>query len=217
MDILELMKKRHSVRQYKTDRIEDEKREELGRSCDELNRESGLSMQIIYDEPDCFDGPMAHYGKFTGCQNYIDVIGPKGPELDEKAGYYGEQLVMKAQELGLNTCWVYLTHGRSAAKAEKGEKSSIIISLGYGQHRGLPRKSKTAEEISNISADSPEWFRRGIEAALLAPTAMNQQHFFVTLGEDGKVSIKSTGGICSKIDLGIVKWHFEAASGVKPE
>ncbi|MCQ2427656.1 MAG: nitroreductase [Clostridia bacterium] len=215
MDILELMKRRHSVRQYKTDRIEDEKRAELDSLCREINEKSGMSIRIVYDEPVCFDSPMAHYGKFTGCRNYIDVIGPKGADLDEKAGYYGEQLVLKAQELGLNTCWAALTHGKSAAKPGPGEKSSIIIALGYGQHRGLPRKSRPVSEVSNMTDNSPEWFRRGMEAVMLAPTAVNQQHFRVNLAEDGSVSIRSTGGICSKIDLGIVKWHFEAVTGVK--
>ena len=54
----------------------------------------------------------------------------------------------------------------------------------------------------------------GPEAAMLAPTAVNQQKFRFELDGE-KVSAVSTGGFYSKIDLGIVKYHFEAASGHK--
>ena len=69
---------------------------------------------------------MAHYGKFTGVANYIAIVGKK--QEQEKAGYYGEKLVLKCQELGLNTCWVAMTHGQTMAKVEKGQKLLIVIS-----------------------------------------------------------------------------------------
>lgn len=158
MDILEVMKSRHSVRQYTDKKIECEKRKVLNEFVKECNAESGMNIQIIYDEPKCFDSIMAHYGKFSGCTNYIAVVGKKSKDLDEKAGYYGEKLVLKAQELGLNTCWVAITRGN--------------------------------------------------------PTAMNQQKFKFTLNGD-QVEAVATGGLYSKIDLGIVKYHFEVASGHK--
>ncbi|MDD6442246.1 MAG: nitroreductase family protein, partial [bacterium] len=127
MDILEVMKSRHSVRQYTDKKIECEKRTILNEFAEACNLESGMNIQIIYDEPKCFNSMMAHYGKFSGCTNYIAVVGKKSKDLDEKAGYYGEKLVLKAQELGLNTCWVGMTHGRNTAKIEKGEKLAIII------------------------------------------------------------------------------------------
>ena len=214
MDILKIMKARHSVRQYTEQKIETEKREILDSLVKELNEESGLHMQIIYDEPKCFNSIMAHYGKFSGCGNYIAVVGKKENNLDEKAGYYGEQIVLKAQEIGLNTCWVALTHGKSAAKIDKGEKLCILISLGYGINQGVAHKSKKAAEICNCADNMPDWFAKGIEAAMLAPTAINQQKFRFELDGE-KVSAVSTGGFYSKIDLGIVKYHFEAASGHK--
>lgn len=74
--------------------------------------ESGLHMQLVLDEPKGFDGFMAHYGKFSGVKNYIAVIGKKGRDLEEKCGYYGEKVVLYAQRLGLNTCWVALTYSK---------------------------------------------------------------------------------------------------------
>ena len=212
-DILELMKARHSVRQYLDKPIEAETRAALDAYAAQLNEQSGLHLQIIYDEPECFRSRMAHYGNFENCANYIAVVGKKSPGLDERGGYYGELLVLKAQELGLNTCWVALTHGKSRAQIGPGEKEVIIISLGYGKTQGRPRKSKRADEVSDPVTDAPEWYRRGVEAALLAPTATNQQKFRLT--RDGACVTAKTAliGPCLKIDLGIVKCHFELAAG----
>ena len=212
-DIMDVIRSRHSVRQYTDEVIPDEIRNTLDAYASDLNRQGSLNIQIIYDEPECFDSRMAHYGRFENCRNYIAMVGRKASDLDERAGYYGELLVLKAQELGLNTCWVALTHGKSKACIKKDETEVIIIALGYGKTQGKPRKSKSAEEVSNYSDNSPEWFKRGIEAALLAPTAVNQQKFKFTLSGN-KVSAK-TGmlGTCLKIDLGIAKCHFELGAG----
>lgn len=209
MDILEIMRNRHSVRQYKDQTIEESKRQELNSYIKEVNDESKLSIQIFYDEPKCFDSFMAHYGKFVNVKNYIAIVGNKNEQ--EKAGYYGEKIVLKCQEMGLNTCWVAMTHGKSQAKIKKGQKLLIIISLGYGDTQGVAHKSKSIEEL--CSADEEvTWFKTGMEAVSLAPTAMNQQKFLFEL-KNGIVTAKSLGGFYSKIDLGIAKYHFEAVTG----
>lgn len=213
MEMMELMKQRHSVRQY-TDRvIEAEKRSALDELTAALNRKFGVHMQIIYDEPQCFDSMMAHYGKFTGVKNYIALVGVKSPALDETLGYAGEQLVLKAQELGLNTCWVAMTHGKSKAVIEKGEKQVCLIALGYGCTNGIAHRSKALSEVCRVQGEMPEWFLTGMEAALLAPTATNQQKFFFELLPDGKVKASARQGFYTKLDLGIVKYHFEALAG----
>lgn len=215
MELLEIMKQRHSVRQYTDKKIEDEKRNVLMDAVQKINQESGLNIQILFDEPKCFDSMMAHYGKFTGVSNYIALVGEKDASLDEKCGYYGEQLVLLAQELGLNTCWVTMTHGKSAAKIRQGEKQACLISIGYGRTQGVAHKSKDLAAVTEVSGQMPEWFKQGMEAALLAPTATNQQKFKFMLDGDN-VSAKVSGfGFYAKMDLGIVKYHFEAVTGKK--
>ena len=215
MEILEIMQQRHSVRQYTDRAIEPEKRAVLDALTQEINRKAGLSVQIIYDDPKCFDSFMAHYGKFTGVRNYIALVGKKAPGLDETLGYYGEVLVLKAQELGLNTCWVALTHGKSKAVVGKGEKEVCLIALGYGATQGVERKSKPVQELCACTEPMPEWFQRGMNAAMLAPTAMNQQKFRFELLPDGSVKAACGSGFYTKLDLGIVKYHFEAVTGKK--
>lgn len=215
MEALELMKQRHSVRQYKPRAIEPEKRAVLNDLCSELNQKAELSIQIVYDEPNCFDSFMAHYGKFSGVHNYIALIGKKSPKLEETLGRCGEQLVLKAQELGLNTCWVAMTHGKSRAIVGPGEKQVCLISLGYGETQGVAHKSKPMQALCRCAEPIPEWFEKGMTAAMLAPTAMNQQKFRFELRADGTVKAACGSGFYTKLDLGIVKYHFEAASGKK--
>ena len=216
MDLMEAMNARHSVRQYENKPIEKSALEAMRSEVEACNREGGLHIQLVTDESKAFDSFMAHYGKFSGITNYIALIGPKGKDLEEKCGYYGERLVLKAQQLGLNTCWVAMTYSKvpSAFQISTGEKLTVVISLGYGKNRGVAHKSKEISAVSNVSSTTPDWFRSGVEAALLAPTAMNQQKFTFTYA-DGKVSAKAGMGFYSKIDLGIAKYHFELASGMK--
>ena len=210
---IDLIKQRHSVRQYLDKPIPDEIRKQLDEYAEKLNQEGGLRMQIIYDEPACFSSRMAHYGSFENCKNYIVMAGKKAADLDERCGFYGELLVLKAQELGLNTCWAALTHGKSKAMIGADEKEVIVIALGYGKTQGIEHKSKKLSDVSNISADAPVWFKRGVKAALLAPTAVNQQKF--RFERKGNTVTAKAGriGPCLKIDLGIVKCHFEIGAG----
>ena len=215
MDILELMRQRHSVRQYKDIAIESEKRDILNSLAEKLSTESGLTIKIIYDEPEGFNSSLAHYGKFKNVKNYIALFGKKG--LEEAAGYYGEEIVLKAQSMGLNTCWVYLTFNKKAVKALAGENEKLycVISLGYGENQGVPHKNKTVDKITDIKGEVPDKFDDGVKAAMLAPTATNQQKFKIKC-VDGKVEVVKNGmGFCMNIDLGIVKYHFEKASGIK--
>lgn len=215
MDINEAVKRRHSVRQYKAVPIEEEKIRLLKEEIEACNKDGNLNFQLVSDEPRAFDSNAAHYGKFEGVSNYFALVGEKCKDLYEKCGYFGERLVLLAQTLGLHTCWVALTYKKipEAFKVLDGEKLTVVISVGYGRHRGLPRKSKKAEDVSNVSESTPAWFRVGVEYALLAPTAMNQQKFKFIYNPDGTVTAKAGIGFYTKMDLGIAKLHFEIGAG----
>lgn len=216
MELMEAIKRRNSVRNYLEKQIEDETKRALTDEIAACNKESGLHIQLITEEKDAFGGFMGvHYGKFKGVSNYIAMVGKKGADLDEKIGYYGERLILKAQQLGLNSCWVALSYSKRKSRCvvDKGEKQLCVISLGYGENEGVPHKSKKIEELYRCPSPEPVWFMKGMEAAILAPTTLNQQKFIVSFVSDGKVKIESTGGFYPKVDLGIVKYHFEAGAG----
>lgn len=214
MEPMECMRQRHSVRSYDDRPISADVLRQLREEIAACNREGGLHIQLVTDEPKAFDSFMAHYGKFSGVRNYLALVGKKGADLDEKCGYYGERLALKAQQLGLNTCWVALTYKKipGAFEVRPGEKLTVVLALGYGKTQGFEHKSKPAAAVSNLTDASPAWFRAGVEAALLAPTAMNQQKF--TLTQTGSsVAAKAGLGFYAKVDLGIVKYHFELGAG----
>ena len=215
MTILEAMKARHSVRSYTDQPISQELIQKLNSEIKACNREGNLHIQLVTNEKKAFDGLMAHYGKFSGVQNYIALVGKKNSDL-EKLGYYGERIVLLAQSLGLNTCWVAMTVSKSIVKknieVKFDEKLRIIISLGYGSTQGAEHKSKEISKFCTMNQQNPQWFIDGVKAAMLAPTAMNQQKFYFDL-DGSKVSAKSLGKFYSKIDLGIVKYHFEIGAG----
>jgi len=212
MNIHEAIRARHSVRKYTGRKIEGETAAALKAYVHQLNAESGLNLQLCLDEPEAFGSKLACFGMFKGVTDYLALVGPDDAKLDETCGYYGEKFVLQAQMLGLNTCWVLATYNRRKCAAEigPGEKLCCVIALGYGETQGRPRRSKNIEDVCP-NHELPDWFRRGVEYALLAPTGVNQQDFTLELTPDG-VRAGCGKGPCKKIDLGIVKYHFETGA-----
>lgn len=221
MTLQEAIQVRRSVRKYTAGPIAEEAVARLREEIDACNREGGLHIQLVLDEPKAFKGKMA-YGSFSGVVNYLALVGPAGKGLDEKIGYYGQRLVLHATALGLKTCWVGLTYNNihEAYQLAPGEKLVCLIALGYSESEGLQIKRRGISDVSNYEAGMPDWFLRGVEAALLAPTAVNQQKFYLRYeaGKDGAKDVVRAERKLSvlpytRIDLGIVRLHFELAAG----
>lgn len=221
MTIHEAIEARHSVRAYREEPLQEETVRLLQEKIAQLNSEGRLHIQLILNEPKAFRGPLARYGKFSGVSNYLVMAGRKAGDLDERVGYYGEQLVLYAQMLGLNTCWVGVSYSKVPGTyvLEEGEKIACYIAVGYGETQGSAHKGKTAAQVSNVSDGTPSWFLKGVEAALLAPTAVNQQRFsFEYSGMNGgRHQVTASKGFSmvgyTQMDLGIARCHFEIGAG----
>lgn len=221
MTLQEAIAARHSVRQYQENPIEASVVERLNEEIALCNQEGKLHIQLVVNEPKAFTGGMAKYGKFSGVSNYLAMVGPKG--ADEAIGYYGERLVLLAQTLGLNSCWVGLSFRKQPDhyKVADGEKLHCVIALGYGANQGVQHPMRPMEKFLGAQASRlqinnlPNWFRRGMGAVLLAPTAVNQQKFEFDLLDDHTISARARFTLIgyAKMDLGIVKYHFELAAG----
>ena len=221
MTIQEAIKARHSVRAYINKPLEEDVAKVLKDKIEEVNQKGHLHIQLIQNEPKAFQGTLAKYGKFRGVNDYLVMAGRKSDDLDLRIGYYGEQLVLLAQTLGLNTCWVGLSYSKVPGTyvLDEGEKIACYIAIGYGETQGVEHKIKTVSQVSNASDTTPAWFRKGVEAALLAPTAVNQQKFsFEYAGmKNGRHQVLAKKGFSmigyTQMDLGIAKYHFEVAAG----
>ena len=214
MTIREAMLERHSVRNYQDKAIDADAVTALNEMIEKCNREGNLHLQLLTDAGNTFNRLLSKAMGLGSAPSVIACVGPDDETLDERVGYYGEKIVILAQQLGLNTCWAGTYNKKNVpAVIGNGERLSIVIAIGYGVDGGRQRKSKTVSDvIRGNEADMPEWFIEGAKMALLAPTAVNQQKFELVLkGDDFEVVDK--GGIMSKIDKGIVKYHFEVGSG----
>ena len=220
MTLQEAITARHSVRKYIDKEIPADIVTVLQDKIAEYNKVGNLNIQLVLNETRAFTG-MLSYGSFSGVRNYFVMVGKKGADLDERVGYYGEQLVLLAQTLGLNTCWVGLSYRKvpEAYNVGKDEKLACMIALGYGETEGVSHKIKTVEQVSNASDITPSWFKKGVEVALLAPTAVNQQKFsFKYVGmSNNRHQVRAKKGFSmigyTQIDLGIAKYHFEIGAG----
>ena len=217
MDILEAIRARHSVRKYVEQPIGAAEADRLKAAVERINAESGLDVQLVLEEPRSFSSGVWKYGQFSGVTNYFVMAGPKGKEAEEKVGWYGEELVLLAQTLGLNTCWVGLTYKKvpGTFTLREGDKIHCVIALGYGANQGVQHPLRPVEKFYEAAGEVPEWFLKGMEAAILAPTAVNQQKFKFILHADGSVEAKPLFSVFGYtiIDLGIVKYHFELGAG----
>ena len=222
MTLEEAIKARHSVRAYKAQPLTENIVKVLEKEIEEQNRQGHLHIQLVKNEPKAFQGKLAKYGKFSNVTNYLVMAGQKAEDLDERIGYYGEHLVLLAQTLGLNTCWVGLSYSKIPGTyvLEEGEVIKAYIAIGYGETHGVGHKIKTVEKVSNTSDITPSWFRKGVEAALLAPTAVNQQKFFFEYvpardSKSAQVIAKRSFSLIgyTQLDLGIAKYHFEVGAG----
>lgn len=220
MEPKDAIRARHSVRKYLDKPIEAEKAARLQAAVARCNKEAGLNIQLVLDEPKAFTGLfISTYGQFSGVRNYLVMAAPKGKEWEEKVGWYGEELVILAQSMGLNTCWVGLTYRKvaSAFTLREGDTVHCMIALGYGETPGRQHPMKPVEKFYEAEGTIPEWFKAGMEAALLAPTAINQQKFKFILHPGNVVEARglfSLAGYVS-VDLGIVKHDFALGAGAE--
>lgn len=218
MITVETIRERHSVREYDGKPLSRAEFDALIAVVEECARESGLGIQLVDNNPEVFS-VIARFGLIRECRTHVAFVvdGAKAGDVaaDEAIGYWGQKIVLAAQDMGLNTCWCALcSRKKSHAVVAPGKKIRLIIAVGHGKTQGFSRKTKGVEALSSVEcAKAPAWFAAAMEAAQLAPTAMNNQNFKITLLSDGKtVRIDAPQSGLNVIDEGIVRCNFEIAA-----
>ena len=211
MDLKEAMLKRHTVRKYTKKEISEDLVKKLEQRIDKKNTEFDLGIKLVIND----DSVINKFIKLIvakNVKNYIIMAGKDDKNLQEKIGYVGADLMLYAQTLGLNTWWIGGTFNKNISKNVEGNKVVSVIVIGYGITEGRQHKSKTMEEVSTYEGDIPDWFKEGVKAALLAPTALNKQDFNIEF-KDSKVKIECNRSSFSEVNLGIIKYYFELGAG----
>lgn len=212
MDMKQAMRQRHTVRKFASEPLSPELISQLNDRVRANNERLGLAISLKVGDESALPGALKLFFA-KGVRNYFVLAGSDRPGLDEDLGYASADLMLFAQTLGLNTWWIGGTFSRkNVERAVPGKKVIGIVAVGFGATLGVAHKSKTAPEVSSYEGPEPQWFADGVQAALLAPTALNKQCFRIA-GAGNKVSISENGGAFSGADVGIVKYHFELGAG----
>ena len=211
MTIKEAMKERHMVRKYVDKKIPEDLVSKLNERIEENNKKYDLSIKLMLDNDKAVNS-IIKLLLAKGVKNYIILAGNDTDDLAEKLGYSSADIMLYAQTLGLNTWYVGGTFNRGVSKYVPNKKVIGIVAIGYGINNGVAHKSKTLEEVSSYDGTMPEWFKNGILASLLAPTALNKQDF-ILIGNGNKVKIECNNGIFTGSNVGLIKYHFELGAG----
>lgn len=216
VSLIQAIEERHSVRSYTDEPIDEGVLAKIEKKIEELNEQFNVNIQIVLNEPEAFNCLRAKYGKFKNVKNYLALIGPDCKELNEVLGYAGEQLVLMMQQAGLNTCWVGASYKTVMGHyfLPPGYKLAAVICFGHGSDCGKPHKTVSPQTVAPDYDSAPLWYKSGVDAALLAPTALNQQKFRFRLTKDKQdgsplVELRTKRGPFATMDMGIAKLHFE--------
>lgn len=209
----EAIRARHAVRNYTTEPLSPAVMEALKKEIEQCNQLGHLHFQLVTENEDAFKSMIPLFGRFKNVKNYIALVAGKQGDFYERCGYYGARLMMKAQQAGLNSCCVTGTYNAKKCQVSLGDDEELVgvIAIGYGVTDGTPHKSKSMEHLCKPCSD--KWFCDGMAAAVLAPTGLNKQNFFIEAdGNTVSIRIKDNRPM-SRIDAGIVKYHFEIGAG----
>jgi hypothetical protein len=183
---------------------------------------------------DVFKGAIGHYGKIKGAPAFIAFIGDMdNPNIHEQVGYLGEGIILEATALKLGTCWVggffRPEVAASLTNINKNERVFAVTPIGYVSEdwsleekimAGFGRKHQRkplSELITGLEEEKwPAWMKELLEAARLAPSAVNRQPWrfhieqhSITISVD---NLKDTFTISKRLDCGIAMLHIEVAS-----
>jgi nitroreductase len=152
--IQDIIKKRKSVRTYSKKEIEQEKRNYINDCMEDL---SGDDYRFVLMDFNNSQGiKLSTYGMIKGASTYMVGILSEKLANDKKAsasfGYAFEELVLKATDLGLGTCWMAATFNSKDITriiSLKDEEQIVMVSpIGYEEERS------SIEKISRFLAKS---------------------------------------------------------------
>ena len=179
MTIREAMEKRHMVRKYKDTVLPEEIVKKLNERIEALNKEHHLNLVLRTEDGTAF-AELIDKLITKNAKNFIILAADSSEGVEEKIGYCSADIMLYAQELGLNTWWVGASFNKDAVKKECPNHTVYgVISIGYGEEQGSVHRSKDDFEVCSYEGEAPQWFKDGVEYALMAPTAFNRQSFYI--------------------------------------
>jgi len=203
--------------------------------CQDFRPFPEVRIELITESIDAvLTGITNSYGIIRGASACLVFIGDMNdPHVQEKVGYTGEGIILEATANGLNTCWVSGSFDRKAASSiigiAKNEKVLTVSPIGHSpQEPSLteksmmslfrPHKRRPLSALASGLEESqrPAWMKAELDAARLAPSAMNRQPWRFELDRNSiTVSVdtpKLSLSIDKRLHCGIAMMHIEVAA-----
>jgi hypothetical protein len=232
VDLSKAVNLRHSRRTYDGKSLPLETAIKLHDMADEYSRVPGVDIRFVTNNGEAFNGFTKSYGVFTGVNDFFLLIRNKdNPKSSIKLGYYGELIVLRCTELGLDTCWAGGAFSRKDLNItlEDNQVVEAAITVGHSPKRRSfqenilhfvfhPRTKRLDDMYTLESNAIPHWFINGMAAVHKAPSTYNRQPAHFIYRSDGTISVDVRDVETTPymgIDLGIAKLHFEIGSGRK--
>lgn len=226
---------RRSRRGFDQKPLEPKSLSQMAAACENFRPFPNARSVLITESPDSvFKGAIGPYGKVKGAPAFIAFIGNMdSPNVYEQVGYTGEGIILEAEALNLATCWVAGFFKRkvvaSLTDISRNERILAVTPVGYALKRpsfgeklmtgfGLTHKRKALSDLVTGLGESewPQWIKAALEAARIAPSAVNRQPWrFDVANNSITVSVNTSGweyGLSKRLCCGIAMLHIEVAA-----
>ncbi|NLA07503.1 MAG: nitroreductase [Firmicutes bacterium] len=229
---------RHSVRAYDGSSVPSGMQDEIGQLLDGFSPMCKGARAVLLEggSSEILAGFMGVFGKISGADLVLALIGDASyPNHEVAVGFLGEGIILHATSLGLGTCWVSGTYSRKAVEARielgESEKVMAVSPIGFAEKPGNEMEENSMKAPGGLHKRKPleslvrglpmkDWppgFRNILEAARLAPSAVNRQPWRFTVKSDrilvSAARFELLPMAARKLDCGIAMLHLEAASG----
>ena len=230
-----VIEKRRSRRRFDPKPLEANHLSSISSVCAEFKPFGYARGEVVTEAADTvFKGAIGSYGKIKGAPAFCAFIGDMdSPNVYEQVGYTGEGIILEAESLNLGTSWVAGFFRPevviSLIKIRESERVVSVTPIGYAaklpslEERamtgfGLTHRRKPLSGLTTGLKESewPQWIKLALEAARLAPSAVNRQPWIFQVEPNSiTISINTRGpeyGLSKRLCCGIAMLHIEVAA-----
>lgn len=165
MDYKSLIMNGKSVRNFKETPVEAEKLSEIEKfiaDCKKLVPEIKIEPKFFAGE-DAYKrlyGIAGYQGVMIESPNYLVLLSEDHPQYIENAGYVGERAILKARDLGVDSCWVSYSDAnmvKSVLGIDSEKEVVALIALGYASsEKKVEVATKVGDNYSQVKLYSGE-------------------------------------------------------------
>ncbi|UCH15592.1 MAG: nitroreductase family protein [Bacteroidales bacterium] len=245
-DIIELIRKRYSCRNFQVRQIDRSTREELEKACRSINKGLfGEEISLFFIDRTENMASVKYEGGFEYIMNPGYFVAGKIQSSKftyESCGYILEQLVLKATDMNMGTCWIGYFNPEffHEVKLSANEVFPAIIILGHPSEKKalidiLNRKLYSRadnrrkwdrlffiKDFNNpLTRDDAGKYSEPLEMLRLAPSSGNTQPWRIVKDSDSNIfhfykqviSFHYELKKLHNIDIGIAMCHFDMVAG----